>query len=172
MGEFSPWGLGPNDRWAPVRLVTTAACFALGYAIAFPLRLDYSAHLLAGAGTAVSFLMLVDWRRSRGSPRHRADPLASMGPVALGASTLAIVLLAAVVSELTLTGPDISPLDVVNTLVGGVIGLATLAPARATTPSTSPRMTLLIAAACLILMGLAVRYQVQPVVKHWWWGAP
>jgi hypothetical protein len=95
-----------------------------------------------------------------------------MEPIALGASTLAIVLLAALVAELTVTGPDISPLDVVNTLVGGVIGLAALATARATTPSTGPRSTLLVAAACLILMGLAVRYQVQPVVKQWWWGAP
>jgi hypothetical protein len=144
----------------------------LGYAVAFPLRLDYSAHLLAGAGVAVAFMMVVDWRHLGGPPRHEAEPATPMGPLALGASTLTVVLLAAVVSELTVTGPDVSPLDIVNTLVGGVIGLATFAPSRRTNPSTGPRSTLLIAAACLILMGLAVRYQVQPVVKQWWWGAP
>ena len=79
-------------------------------------------------------------------------------------SVVAGVLAAAVLGEFTMTGPEPSMLDIVNTLMGGAVVLAAL-----DRHGLGRRRSLVAAGALLVLTGLISRYVVQPSVKHWWW---
>ena len=61
-------------------------------------------------------------------------------------------------------------LDVANTTMGALLGIATLLPAiTAGSWPARDRTRLLIIGLALCIAGLIIRYPVQGVVKHWWW---
>lgn len=136
---------------APARLVGAAGAALVVYVACFPHRLEYPAHVLAGMGLAGLALVAMD--RTSWSAEARA------------ALTLVAVAVAAVVSEKTVTGPSVDVLDVGNTLVGAVIGIAAvLAAAR-----VGRRPVVAGVAAGLVFLGLVVRYVVQTALADWWW---
>lgn len=115
---------------APTRL-GWAALLAAGVAVAcFPYRLDYAAHLLGGLGLAG-----LGWAGTgEGGVVGPWDPARRVWVVGV------VVVVAAVVSEYTVSGPP-DLLDVANTVMGALVGLAALVGAtldEARAQSTPP----------------------------------
>lgn len=125
---------------------------------AFPHRLEYPAHLLAGmgvAGAGASGLWSVRWARRR--PGLRATVVGG------------VVLVAALVADLTVTGP-FDVLDVANTAMGGLLGVAAVVPAvDGSRAATRPRVWLGICGLVVMAAGLLLRYVVQDSLKNEWW---
>ena len=85
-------------------------------------------------------------------------------PGAKVALTLSVVAVAAAISELTITGPEMGWLDVANTTMGGAFAIgATLST------HGERRWPLALTGVALALVGWAIRYPIQSTVKHWWW---
>lgn len=131
------------------------------YAACFPHRLEYAAHLLAGMGLA-----------ALGVAATRSVPV---GQVLRSIIVLGGVLIAAVAAELTFSGPGVETLDVANTVMGGAMGLVAVlgssdGESRPTT-ATSGEAAWGVATAgtVLVVVGMVLRYVVQPTAKHWWW---
>lgn len=145
---------------ASVRLSVVAAMAFLVLFAAFPHRLEYPAHVLAGFGLAGIGTVVV--RRRRGDGEVGAVLRSSEAAVVLG-----FVAVAGIVSDLTLTGP-FDVLDVANTVMGGLLGIAAIAGAAPDRADASGR-PLAVAGVLLVVVGLLLRYPVQETVKHWWW---
>lgn len=155
----SPWG----------RLAATAGLVLVVLFAVFPHRLEYPAHVLAGMGLGVlgaAGLWSTRWPRV-GRPPSQAD---LDRRTATRTAVIAVMVLAAgMVSDLTLTGP-FDVLDVANTTMGGLLGIAAVVPALTVSRATQAARTgLAVTGVVLVLVGLAVRYPVQETVKHWWW---
>jgi hypothetical protein len=140
------------ERRATVRLVGTATASFLVLFAAFPHRLEYAAHLLAGMGLAGAWAALL---RSR-----LASPVA---PFVLAAA----VAVAGVAADLTLTGP-LNVLDVANTAMGGLLGAAAVSAPPAEGADSLDR-PLVVAGVLLVAAGFLLRYPVQDVAEQWWW---
>jgi hypothetical protein len=147
-----------GEAWVRLSMVATAAVLVLF--AAFPHRLEYPAHVLAGFGLAGVGTVVVRRRRGPGSD----GSVLRLGEAAIVVAFAAIV---GILADLTLTGP-FDVLDVANTLMGSLLGVAAVAAAVPDRVAARPR-PLAIAGVVLIAAGLVLRYPVQDTVKHWWW---
>lgn len=166
------------------------AALATGVALvlfaSFPHRLEYLAHVLAGLGlaglgAALTAPGLSVGRRSSGYPVPGASGAGPgvgaadrLGGRRIGGIVAGVVVLA-VLAEVSFAGPP-EVLDVANTVMGTLLGLAAVAGSPPATPSEradrKDRATSVWVAGvgiALVVTGLLVRYPVQQTVKHWWW---
>lgn len=162
--------MGVSGR--PGRLVLTAGGALLVLFACFPHRLDYAAHVVAGIGVAGLLAVLGDLRGRPGSD--------AVAPARLVVRCVGGVAVAAVLAEFTVTGPP-DLLDMVNTVMGGLLGTAAVLVAspevgRGGQATPGERGTGLgegawvgVVGAVAVLVAIVVRYPVQKVVKHWWW---
>jgi len=166
---------------------------------AFPHRLEYVAHVLAGFGLAALGLALAE----SGAPSRVGDRLGGVGgrvstPLAPGGRAgvaMGLVVVGALVWELTLGGP-LDVLDAANTAMGGLLGVAAILGAGAD-PTFSDAISdvagehadvvdveparvagqpdslgLALAGVVLVVAGLVLRYPVQHELKTLWWFGP
>ena len=152
-----------------MRLASVAGLVLLVLFAVFPHRLEYPAHVLAGmglGGLGAAGLWSTRWPRV-GRPPSQAD---LDRRTTFRTAVIAVTVLAAgVVSDLTLTGP-FDVLDVANTTMGGLLGVAAVVPVLAGSRSArGARTGLAVTGVVLVLVGLTMRYPVQETVKHWWW---
>lgn len=127
---------------------------------AFPHRLEYPAHVLAGFGVAAIATVAVRrlWcDHTSGSVVRSWEAAAVLGVVAV----------AGVVSDLTVTGP-FDVLDVANTVMGGLLSMAVVAGA-ASDHADTPAWPLVVAGVVLVVVGFLVRYPAQDTMEHVWW---
>lgn len=152
-----------------MRLASVAGLVLLVLFAVFPHRLEYPAHVLAGmglGGLSAAGIWSTRWPRV-GRPPSQAD-LDRRAAIRIAVIALT-VLAAGVVSDLSVTGP-FDVLDVANTTMGGLLGVAAVVPVLAGSRSArGARTGLAVTGVVLVLVGLAVRYPVQETVKHWWW---
>lgn len=154
---------------APVRLGKVAGATLLILFATFPHRLEYPAHMLGGiglAGIGIAVLLVVPGSSALGPAAAENPPLGALWVALLVAS----ILMLAVLSDLTLTGP-FDLLDVANTTMGGLLGIAamlTIVGRASKEPAAKPAQLALTGIA-LGGVGLLLRYPVQDTVKHWWW---
>ena len=144
-----------STNWtAPSRLGAVGAGIVLIYVAAFPHRLEYPAHMVAGCGLA-GMAMAGTYRLVR-RPELQATIV------------LLSVLAAAFVAEVTFAGPPIDLLDMANTVLGGALGVAAVAGWQ----RSSPPAKLFATGLALAVLGLLIRYPIQSGVKNIWWFGP
>lgn len=157
--------IGPTGRL----LITAWAATLVAFAV-FPHRLEYSAHLVAGMGLAAAGVALIGWRNARSAVPEEADASAT---AVVGArmfvAVVAAVVVAGTLADVFVTGP-FEILDVANTTMGGLLGVAVLASASGDHHLAGRRgVPLAVVGAVLVVVGLLLRYPIQSTVKHWWW---
>lgn len=159
-GVPGSWAWSASRRVALLGAVTVLVLFA-----AFPHRLEYPAHVVAGAGLAAvlgAVMVRAGWSWTGSGP----DGVARLDGRAVALVSL-IVVVGAIVSDLTLTGP-FNVLDVANSTLGGLLGVAAVAGVARGEP-VGPVRALVVVGSVLVVVGLLLRYPIQEVSKHWWW---
>ncbi len=141
-----------EDLLVPARVLAVAAAGGAVTTIAFWYRMDHTAHLLAGVGlvTVVAALVAV---------------LGWTGPSALAGSVAAVVA-ASWLSELTVFGPRVDVADALYTVVGAVLGAAAVSGRL---PAGRGSVGLFVVGLALVGAGLVVRYQLQYPFSEWWY---
>lgn len=138
------------------RLSLTAAAAGTVLYASVPHRLEFAAHVVAGAG--LSALALVGVARLGDGRWARTDER-------LAVAVLAAVLAAAVVAERTFSGP-FAVHDVASTVLGGALGVAAVLPVF---DAAGERRRLVAVGLTLILAGLVIRYPAQGLATDLWW---